>query len=43
VFSIDEDGHSEWLGTFQGRSASSLKEMHLKRGPLVKSQAKPKR
>jgi len=43
VFSIDEDDLSEWLGTFQGQSASSLKAMHVKRGPLVKSQAKPKR
>ena len=43
VFSIDEDTFSEWLGTFQGLSASSLKAMHLKRGSLVKSQAKPKR
>ncbi|MGO9127746.1 MAG: hypothetical protein ACLP6G_22995 [Terriglobales bacterium] len=43
LFSIDEDTFSEWLGTFQERNASSLKAMHLKRGPLVKSQAKPKR
>ena len=43
VFSIDEDDFSEWLGTFQEQSASSLKAMHVKRGPLVKSQAKPKR
>jgi hypothetical protein len=43
VFSIDEDEHSGWLGTFQGQSASSLKAMHVKRGTLVKSQAKPKR
>jgi len=43
VFSIDEDDRSEWLGTFQEKSASSLKAMHVKRGPLVKSQAKPKR
>ena len=43
VFSIDEDTFSEWLGTFQEKSASSLKAMHVKRGPLVKSQAKPKR
>jgi hypothetical protein len=41
VFSIEEDTFSEWLGTFQGKSASSLKAMHLKLG--VKSQAKPKR
>jgi hypothetical protein len=41
VFSIEEDAVSEWLGTFQEQSASSLKEMHVKRGPLVKSQAKP--
>ena len=38
VFSIDEDGLSEWLGTFQEKSASSLKAMHVKRGPRVKSQ-----
>ncbi len=43
VFSIDEDDLSEWLGTFQEKSASSLKAMHVKRGPLDKSQAKPKR
>lgn len=43
VFSIEEDGFSEWLGTFQGQSATSLKAMHAKRAPLVKSQAKPKR
>lgn len=43
VFSLDEDTRSEWLGTFQVRSASSLKAMHVKRGPLVKSQARPKR
>jgi hypothetical protein len=43
VFSIDEDADSEWLGTFQEQSAGSLKAMHMKRGPLVKSQAKPKR
>jgi hypothetical protein len=43
LFSIDEDTSSEWLGTFQGQSASSLKAMHVKRGPPVKSQAKPKR
>lgn len=43
VFSIDEDEFSEWLGTFQGQSASSLTPMHVKRGPLVKNQAKPER
>jgi len=43
VFSIEEDTFSEWLGTFQEKSASSLKAMHVKRGPLVKGQAKPKR
>jgi hypothetical protein len=43
VFSIDEDELSEWLGTFQEKSASSLKAMHVKRRPLVKSQAEPKR
>ena len=42
VFSIDEDTFSEWLGTFQEENASSLKAMHVKRGPLVKSQSKPK-
>jgi hypothetical protein len=42
VFSLDEDTFSEWLGTFQEQSASSLKAMHVKRGPLVKSQRKPK-
>jgi len=42
VFSIDEDALSEWLGTLQKTSASSLKAMHLKR-PLFKSRAKPKR
>ncbi|MGD1025967.1 MAG: hypothetical protein ABR880_24570 [Candidatus Sulfotelmatobacter sp.] len=43
VFSIDEDAESQWLGTFQEENASSLKAMHVKRGPLFKSQAKPKR
>jgi hypothetical protein len=43
VFLIEEDADSEWLGTFQEQSAGSLKAMHMKRGPLVKSQAKPKR
>ncbi len=43
VFLIEEDANSEWLGTFQAQSASSLKAMHLKRGPLVRSQEKPKR
>jgi hypothetical protein len=43
VFSIDADELSEWLGTFQEKSASSLKAMHVKRGPLLKSQAKPER
>jgi hypothetical protein len=43
VFSLDEDTRSEWLGTFQVRSANSLKTMHVKRGGPVKSQAKPKR
>jgi hypothetical protein len=43
VFSIDENAMSEWLGTFQGQSAGSLNPMHVKRGPLVKSQAKAKR
>ncbi len=42
VFSIEEDANSEWLGTFQEESAGSLKAMHVKRGPLTKSQAKPK-
>jgi hypothetical protein len=43
VFSIEENTFSEWLGTFQEESASSLKAMHVKRGPLAKSQAKLKR
>jgi hypothetical protein len=43
VFSIDADELSEWLVTFQEKSASSLKAMHVKRGPLLKSQAKPER
>jgi len=43
LFSIDEDESSEWLGTFQEMSAGPLKAMHVKRGPLVKSQTKPKR
>jgi hypothetical protein len=43
VFSLEEDTFSEWLGTFQEQSASSLKAMRVKRGPPVKSQAKPKR
>jgi hypothetical protein len=34
VFSIDEDEHSAWLGTFQEQSARPLKAMHVKRGPL---------
>ena len=42
LFSIDEDESSEWLGTFQEMSAGPLKAMHVKRGPLVKSQSKPK-
>jgi len=43
VFSIEEDANSEWLGTFQQKSAGPLKPMHVNRGPLVKTQAKPKR
>ena len=43
VFSIDEDASTEWLGTFQEQSAGPLKATHVKRGPLVKSQARPKR
>ena len=43
VFSIDENELSEWLGTFQEKSASSLKAMHVKRRLPVKSRAKPKR
>ncbi len=45
VFSIGEDEKtlSEWLGAFQEKSASSLKAMHVQRGPLVKSQATAKR
>ena len=42
VFSIEEDADSEWLGTFQQKSAGPLKPMHVNRGPLVKTQAKPK-
>ena len=43
VFSIEVDDFSEWLGTFQQQSAGALEAMHVKRGPLVESQAKPKR
>jgi hypothetical protein len=43
VFSIEEDTFSEWLGTFQEKSASSLNAMHVKKGLLAESQAKPKR
>ncbi len=43
VFSLEEDASSEWLGTFQEKSSSSPQAMHAKTGPLVKSQAKPKR
>jgi hypothetical protein len=43
VFSIEEDAFSEWLGTFQEKSVSSLQAMHVKRGPPAKGQAKPKR
>jgi hypothetical protein len=43
VFSIEEDADSEWLGTFQEKSAGPLNAMHVKRGPLIKNQAKPKR
>jgi hypothetical protein len=43
VFSIEEDADSEWLGTFQQKGAGPLKPMHVKKEPLVKSQAKPKR
>jgi hypothetical protein len=43
VFSIDEDANSEWLGTFQEKSAGSLNAMHVKREALLKSQAKPER
>jgi hypothetical protein len=42
VFSIEEDADSEWLGTFQQKSAGPLKPTHVNRGPLVKTQAKPK-
>lgn len=41
VFSIDEDTLSEWLGTFQEKSASSLKAMHVMRA-AGKNQAKLK-
>ena len=43
VFSLEEDTFSEWLGTFQEMSAGPLNAMRVKRGPLVKSQAKRKR
>ncbi|HLV88323.1 MAG TPA: hypothetical protein VKV39_15155 [Candidatus Sulfotelmatobacter sp.] len=43
VFFIEEDTSSEWLGTFQEMSAGPLNAMHVKRGPLIKNQAKPKR
>jgi hypothetical protein len=43
VFSIEEDADSEWVGTFQQKSAGPLTPMHVKKEPLVKSQAKPKR
>ena len=42
VFSIDEDTNSEWLGTFQVQSSSSLKTLPARRESLLKSQAKPK-
>jgi hypothetical protein len=37
VFSIDEDDFNIWLGTYQQQSASSLKALHAKHAPLVKS------
>ncbi len=43
VFSLEEDASSEWLGTFQEKSAGPPKAMHVERGPLVKTRAKPKR
>jgi hypothetical protein len=43
VFFIEEDTSSEWLGSFQEVSAGPLNAMHVKRGPLIKNQAKPKR
>ena len=43
VFSFDEDASSEWLGSFQEQSAGSLEAFHVKRVPLVESQAQPKR
>jgi hypothetical protein len=43
VFSIEEDADSEWVDTFQQKSAGPLTPMHVKKEPLVKSQAKPKR
>jgi hypothetical protein len=43
VFSFDEDASSEWLGSFQEQSAGPLEALHVKRGPLVESQAQPKR
>jgi hypothetical protein len=33
VFSIEEDADSEWLGTFQQKSAGPLKAMHVKKEP----------
>ncbi len=43
VFSFDEDASSEWLGSFQEQSAGPLEALHVKRGPLVETQAQPKR
>jgi hypothetical protein len=43
LFWMDEDTESLSLGTLQAQSASSLKALHAKRGPLPKSQAKRKR
>jgi hypothetical protein len=43
VFSIEEDISSEWLGTFQEKSAGPLEGMQMKRGLPVKSQGKSKR
>ncbi|MBV9483335.1 MAG: hypothetical protein JO249_21680 [Acidobacteria bacterium] len=43
LFSIEEDTFSEWLGTFQEKSTSSLEAIHVKRRPQSRAQAKPKR
>ncbi len=42
VFSLAEDPLTQWLGTFQEKTASGMNAMPVKRGPQSKSQAKPK-